>query len=116
QALDVVARVKVVYVVSQAVLPAAVRVQSGVQGSSAGATGRDGREALREAHAVLCQAVDVRRVNLLVAVTAELETHVVGDEQHDVARRTFRRRQRRGRRSQNQRSEEKDPSSHGEAP
>src|SRR6185437_5297123 len=89
QALDVVAGVEVVYIVSQAILPVAVRVQSGVQRRAAGTARRHGREAVRETHAVLRQAVDIRRANLLVAVAAELETEVVGNEQHDISRWAF---------------------------
>src|SRR5262249_28216896 len=90
QALDVRLRVEVVLGVRESVLPARVREQPRVERGPARTARGDRGEAVTETHAVLRQTVEVRRLDLRVAVATEIEAEVVGDEQNDVLPRRVR--------------------------
>src|SRR4051812_32591980 len=68
----------------QAVLAALMRVEPGVDRGPARAAGGHGGVGPGEADALFGKAIEMGRADRLVAVTAEIEAEIVGDDQNDV--------------------------------
>ena len=80
------AAVLVVYVMREPVHPVGVRVQAGVDHRAAGTARRYGRECVREQRAASSEPIEIRSAQHWIAIDAEIESLIVRNDQHYVAR------------------------------
>src|SRR5687768_1557783 len=98
--------------VLQAVLTVLMDEESRVHGRSARAARGDGGIGLGETHTSLGQAVEVRRADRRVAVAAQVEAEVVGDDKQNIAGLLLRV-QGRGKKAEGEESGEQEAAGHG---